>query len=271
MYIPEITSPTNPKIKDLVRLKDRKGERSDDCFVVEGLREITRACQSGFDMVELYQCLALMPQLPEMLASKEHILHAHISQEAFQKIAVREGSDGVIAVFKTRSVGLESLTAIVANKVPLIVAAEDVEKPGNLGAILRTADAAGVHAVVVLDKAVDPWNQHVIRASLGGVFFVPVIQTSSDAFYDWCVDHKVATVAAALSERSSSIFRQNLKDPVAILLGSEARGLSRFWFEKSTHLVQIPMLGVCDSLNVSVAAGVFIYEALRQRLATSPP
>lgn len=269
MYISEITSPTNPKIKDLVRLKDRKGERAESCFVVEGLREITRACHSGFDLVELYQCLTLLPELPKTLVMKSDIVLAHISQEAFQKVAVRDGSDGVIAVFKTRVFDLESLNSVIAGKVPLVVAAEDVEKPGNLGAILRTADAAGVHAVIVLDKAVDPWNQHVIRASLGGVFSVPVIHTSSEVFYDWCIRGNITMIAAALGDRSMSIFKQNLKQPLAILLGSEARGLSPFWFEKATHLAKIPMYGVCDSLNVSVAAAVFIYEALRQRLTES--
>ena len=265
MYIPEITSPTNPKIKDLVRLKDRKGERAEECFVVEGLREINRAFQSGFELLELYQCLVLIPDLPKTLVAKTYVALTYISQEAFQKVAVREGSDGLIAVFKARTIGLESLTTLVVGKVPLIVAAEDVEKPGNLGAILRTADAAGVHAVVVLDQAVDPWNQHVIRASLGGVFSVPVIHATSEEFFAWCQKNKVSTVAAALSQRSSTVFKQNLKEPTAILLGSEARGLSKFWFENATHLAQIPMFGVCDSLNVSVAAAVFIYEAVRQR------
>lgn len=268
MHVHVITSPTNQKIKDLVRLKERKGDKAEGFFAVEGLREVSRAIQCRFELAEFYQCVEILPTLPENLRIDEKATVNHISREAFQKIAVREGADGLVGVFKTRSFHLDSLADILKNKIPLLVAVEDVEKPGNLGAILRTADAAGVHAVIVLDHAVDSWNQHVIRASLGGVFSVPVISATSDEFYQWVVSQNVTTVAAALSDRAQPLYQQDLKRPVAILLGSEARGLSPYWFEKADFLAQIPMNGICDSLNVSVAAALFIYESVRQRTSS---
>lgn len=262
-----ITSPTNQKIKDLVRLKDRKGERAASEFVVEGLREIKRAQQCGFELIEIFSCAELLNEQMLDLDLSSVNAQNEISRDAFQKVAVREGSDGLIAIFKTKLSNLAFLSKYLDGKRPLLVAVEDVEKPGNLGAILRTADAAGVHAVIVLDHAVDPWNQHVIRASLGGVFSVPVIAVTSKEFYEWTKEHSIAVVGAALAARSKSIYAKEieLNNSVAIVLGSEARGLSPFWLDHSTHLAKIPMTGICDSLNVSVAAAIFIYEAVRQR------
>lgn len=267
MRVNVITSPTNQKIKDLVRLKDRKSDRADSEFVVEGLREIRRAQQSGFELVEIYLCPELLKEQMIDIDISHVEYQNEISREVFQKIAVRDGSDGIVAVFKTKLATLESLSKSLHDKIPLLVAVEDVEKPGNLGAILRTADAAGVHAVIVLDHAVDPWNQNVIRASLGGVFSIPVIVTTSNEFYEWTKANSISIVAAALESRSKSIYNQDLKmaEPVAIILGSEARGLSSFWLNHATHVAKIPMSGICDSLNVSVAAAIFIYEAVRQR------
>lgn len=263
-----ITSPTNQRIKDLVRLKDRKGEQAESAFLIEGMREIERALQCGFVLEQIYVCPKLSNKLPSAdftKVSESAGEETEISEEAYNKVATREGGDGLLAVCKTKIFNLSDLTQHVSQKTPLIVAVEELEKPGNLGAILRSADAAKVDAVVVLGHSVDVWNRHVIRSSLGGVFSVPVISLSNQDFFEWCKQHKVTTFAAALDERSKSLFDANLDGPSSIILGREATGLSEFWFQNASHLVMIPMQGICDSLNVSVAAGICMFEAVRQR------
>lgn len=260
-----ITSPTNPTIKELVRLKDRKGDRAARSFVVEGLREIERAIASGFSLEDLFYC-------PEELKTKGFAIVesardsrlAEVSKEAFSKVATRDGSDGLIGVFGIRSATFNDILKKTNGRSPFILAVENVEKPGNLGAILRTADGAGVHGVIVLGHTVDPWNSNVIRSSLGGVFSVPVLNCESSDFFNWCQDNKIRTVAAALTERSRSLYETNLKGAIAVVLGSEAHGLTEDSVARCGESVVIPMNGTCDSLNVSVAAGIFVYEALRQ-------
>jgi len=267
-------------VKDLVRLKDRRGNDANEHFLVEGKRETQRAIKSGFACKHLYFCQdfvtfstggdgsQILMHLGASPGSQQIGGMTSLSVEAFNKIATRESSDGILAVFKTRNYRLEDLSEPHPSQPYVVVALEELEKPGNLGAILRTADGAGVRAVVMLGSSVDVWNRHVIRASLGGVFSVPVVCCSSSDFYDWCASRKVHVVAAALDGRATSLFTSDLAKPLAIVLGREATGLSQYWLHKAQTLVQIPMLGLCDSLNVSVAAGVLMYESLRQQKAT---
>ena len=261
----EISSPTNQTIKDLVRLKDRKGPWAEGTFLVEGDREIRRAIQSKFELEQIFFCRDLILSNAAAIDRSSQAKEIFISREAFAKVATRDSSDGVLAVFRTRTWTTDSILPKAPNKPLLILAVEDIEKPGNLGAILRTADAAGVDAVVALGKAVDLWNPNVVRASLGGVFSVPTIFAENETFRQWCRKKNIRLVGAALHQKSKSLYKTSLINSVAIVLGSEAHGLSNYWLESSDDLAVVPMQGVCDSLNVSVAAALFAYEAVRQR------
>ncbi|MCX6124412.1 MAG: RNA methyltransferase [Proteobacteria bacterium] len=261
----EISSPTNQTIKDLVRLKDRKGTWAEGSFLVEGDREIRRAIQCKFELEQIFVCRDLIlnnaPPIGDFSQAKEFF----ISREAFAKVATRDSSDGVLAVFRTRTWTTDAILPKTSERPLLILAVEDIEKPGNLGAILRTADGAGIDAVVALGKTVDLWNPNVIRASLGGVFSVPTVFAENETFMHWCRKNNVRVVGAALHRESKSLYKTSLISAVAIVLGSEAHGLSNYWLKFSDDLAIVPMQGVCDSLNVSVAAALFAFEAVRQR------
>ena len=261
-----ISSPTNQTIKDLVRLKDRKGERAERSFVVEGRREIERAIKVGFTLEDLFYCPDILDNTARsVVGCAGEARLAEVSSDAFAKVATRDGADGLIAVFGSKTQSFGDIERKAGTNPLFIIAVEDIEKPGNLGAVLRTADGAGVHGVIALGKTLDTWNPNVIRSSLGGVFSVPVVNAESSEFFEWCGRHRVKTVAAALSDRAESLFKKDLRGPLAIVLGSEAHGLSKASLSRSDEVAIIPMSGLCDSLNISVAAGVFIYEAMRQR------
>jgi TrmH family RNA methyltransferase len=262
---PVITSPSNQRIKDLVRLKDRKGDQAETHFVVEGAREIDRALKSGFKLTEIFYCHDVANDKSlGIVHSTLDSLKQQITSTVFERIATRGSSDGLIAVFQTITYCMPPIESLKKSPNKIIIATEDVEKPGNLGAILRTADASGMPVVVALDKTVDIWNPNVIRASLGGIFSVPVVCMTSSDFFEWCQTHKYRTVASMLSSDSQSLFDTKLTGHAAVILGNEASGLSEFWQKKADEKVCIPMLGLCDSLNVSVAGALFMYEALRQ-------
>jgi TrmH family RNA methyltransferase len=261
-----ISSPTNQTIKELVRLKDRKGERAERSFVVEGRREIERAIKSGFVLEDLFYCPDVLDKRARDIVDRAGEARlAEVSAEAFAKVATREGADGLIAVFETRVRSFQDIERKAGQNHIFLVALEDIEKPGNLGAVLRTADGAGVHGVIALGQTVDIWNPNVIRSSLGGVFSVPVVNAKSSEFFDWCAQRQVRVVAAALTAHAESLFKKDLQGPLAIVLGSEADGLSQTSLSRADEVAIAPMSGLCDSLNISVAAGVFIYEAVRQR------
>ncbi len=261
-----ITSPSNQTIKDLVKLKNRKGDESDDSFLVEGVREGQRALSEGFKLKRLFLCgelldadgQAFLREVPKNVCTS-------VSRTVFAKVATRDGSGGILTVFDQKKFSAADILKRAGSEPIFAVVVENLEKPGNLGAILRTADGANVHGVIVLGASVDVWNPNVIRSSLGGVFSVPTVSLKHADFFEWCRHNKIKTVAAALSARSEPVFREDLTGSVAIMVGSEAHGLSDVVLGKSDRVCMIPMLGICDSLNVSVAAGVLMYETRRQR------
>ena len=257
----DISSLKNPRVKQLIALQTTRDRKKEGLFVVEGVREVSLAQQHGRQLVTIYTSPVYVADAtyPIDLSLCEHLT---LSQEVYAKVAYREGTGGILALIKAKKYGLNELAKA---KDPLYVVLENVEKPGNIGAILRTADAAGVDAVIVCDPSTDFDNPNVIRSSIGCVFTVPVAMTDRAELLIWLEARGVKSVAAALTAKKNH-FACDLCGPVAILLGSDAQGLSDFWLENATEQVIIPMRGSIDSMNVSNAAAILIYEALRQRL-----
>jgi TrmH family RNA methyltransferase len=262
----DITSLHNPRVKHLVRMRDDKRQRQKDgLMLVEGFDEIQLALAAGHKP----QTLLTAPEL----ASKqiafpsaetrwgEPVETLTVSRAVFEKVSYRENSDGWMAVFPIPYTSLDDLTS---SKTPLVIVAESIEKPGNLGAILRTADAAHADAVLVCDPRVDVWNPNVVRASRGAVFSVPVVECDDASALEWLKGRKIR-VAAATPSADVSYTDVDLRQPIAIAVGTEDKGLSDFWMQNADMKVKIPMFGKVNSLNVSVSTALIVYEALRQR------
>jgi TrmH family RNA methyltransferase len=265
-----ITSTTNPRLKAAARLRGRRERDRAGLTLVDGVRETLRALQGGVVLREVF----IVPELlvePEAKAllerlGEESVPMLELGRDAFEKLAYGDRLDGVVAVAETP---LRTLADLVLPPEPLIGVIEGVEKPGNLGAVLRTADGAGVNAVIVAESATDLFNPNIIRASVGTVFAVPVCVASSGDVLAWLQERGIAIIAARV-DGSVDYTAADYRGAVAIALGSEARGLSDAWFAPARAAVQVPMLGVADSLNVSATAAVLFYEALRQRRAAEP-
>ncbi|WOK04867.1 RNA methyltransferase [Imperialibacter roseus] len=258
----EISSPQNQRIKNLIALQKPRERKEQQAFVIEGVREISLAQQSGYELQEIYLNPNLYQADLHYPISFEHSTTYHLSNAVFSKVAYRESTGGVIAIAATRSLTLAQLPK-VAN--PLYLVLENVEKPGNIGAMLRTADAAGLSGVIVCDPNTDFFNPNVVRSSVGCLFTVPVASASNQDAKDWFASHGITTYAAALTDKAMPYHTFDYKTPSALLLGTEATGLSDFWLREANQQVIIPMKGKIDSMNVSNAAAILIYEALRQR------
>ena len=248
-----ITSPQNPKIKDLLLLETKSRERkARGLFVVEGRREYRRAVAAG------YQTETLFVREGEPEAGRADFV---VSRSVYEKIAWREGTEGIVAVMQVREQRLEDLSL---SSAPLILVLESVEKPGNLGAVLRTADAAGVDAVLVCDPLTDLYNPNLIRASLGAFFSVPVVACTSQESFAWLTARGIAILTAQLQD-SELYYETDMVRPTALVFGTEDKGLTPFWRERADAHIRIPMAGTMDSLNVSVSAAILAFEAVRQR------
>lgn len=259
----KITSAQNPKIKQLVRLKDRKERDETGLFLIEGYREIKRAADGNVHFHSLYIC-------PEFfLGSNEEALINQIEcdvcelpKHLFEKISYRDRPDGLVAVAHQMQLGLKDLIGV--HKSALFVVAESIEKPGNLGTILRSADAVGAAGVLVCDRCTDIYNPNVVRASVGTLFTIPVIEAKGPDAYTWLKNHNIQIVAATPSAQLE-YTEANLSGPVAIVVGTEQLGLTDLWMKAADIQVKIPMKGIADSLNVATATTLLLYEALRQR------
>lgn len=264
---PTITSPSNPRIRAAVRLRDRRERDRTGTTLVDGAREVRRALDAGIEVVEAFIApgLAERPEGPGILdrLAAAGIACIDVTDGALGRLAFGDRSEGVVAVIRTPPLGLDRLAL---PPKPLVVVAEGIEKPGNLGAILRSADGAGASALVVADPRTDPFNPNAIRASLGTIFSLPIGQASSVETLAWLTGHGIRALAATV-EGTSAYTDLDLTGPLAIVLGSEAGGLSPVWDDERVTQVRIPMHGIADSLNVSVAAAVLLYEARRQRSA----
>jgi TrmH family RNA methyltransferase len=254
----DITSLQNPRVKYLVKLRDDKRQRQKDgLFLVEGYDEISLALAAGHTP----QALLSAPELVSRSLTAAAAETLTVSRAVFEKISYRENPDGWLAVFPIPKTSLNDLPL---SEIPLVIVAESIEKPGNLGAILRTADAAHVDAVLVCDPRVDVWNPNVVRASRGAVFSVPVVECDNASAWEWLKRGKMRMLAATPS--ADAVYSDvDLREPVAIVVGTEDEGLSDFWMRNADVKARIPMTGKVNSLNVSVSTALIVYEALRQR------
>lgn len=253
-----ISSLQNPKVKNLVKLIEKSSERkAQNLIVIEGLRELGLAISAGMEIYQLYFCPSIGANENELSAQQ----YFEVSKEVFAKVAYRENSDGYIALLKPRYYTLENLPL---RKIPFIIILESVEKPGNLGAITRTADAANIDAVIICDPRTDIYNPNAIRSSVGCIFTVPIVVSTNEEVKTWLDKKEINHYAAALT--ATKIYTDvNFKESSAIIMGTEATGLSEFWLNNSTSQIKIPMEGKIDSLNVSISTAVLTFEAKRQR------
>ena len=260
-----ITSIANPRLKAAVRLRGRRERDRLGLTLIDGVRETMRALQGGAALREVFveQDQLVEPEAKALLERlrEESVPVLELGREAFEKLAYGDRLDGVVAVAEAP---LRRLADLELPPDPLIAVIEGVEKPGNLGAVLRTADGAGLDAVIVAESATDLFNPNIIRASLGTVFALPVCVASTGEVLTWLSERGIAIIAARVGG-SVNYSDADYRGAVAIALGSEARGLSDAWGELARASVHVPMLGVADSLNVSATAAVLFYEALRQR------
>jgi TrmH family RNA methyltransferase len=306
----KISSLQNPRVKQLVKLRDRRPRDEAGVFLVEGYREIRRALEKKVALQELYFSPEwfLGENEPALLAQAEAAGATlfELTKEAFAKVAYRERPDGLLAVapqwkttlanldaffvgggFVARGAGgrgLSPTSADVGHKAqltretplsnkasssdPFLLVVEAIEKPGNLGTILRSADAAGCDAVIVCDPVTDIFNPNVVRASTGVVFSVPLVVEESARVAEWLRGKKIRTVAT--TPAATTLYTAaDLRGPLAVIMGSEQYGLSEFWLKNADLPVRIPMAGQADSLNVAMATIITLFEAVRQRAGRS--
>lgn len=254
----DITSTQNPRVKHIVKLREDKRQRQrDGLMLVEGFDELTLALRCGL----IPQTLLTAPELASRALTFSHPETLTVSRAVFEKISHRENPDGWLGIFPTPKPSLGGLTL---SETPLVIVAESIEKPGNLGAILRTADAAGVDAVLVCDPRVDAWSPNVIRASRGAVFAVPVVEVDSASALEWLRSGKMRILAATPS--AEMLYTDvHMDEPLAIAVGTEDEGLTDLWMQNADLRVRIPMAGQVNSLNVSIATALITYEFVRQR------
>lgn len=259
-----ITSPQNPRIKKLLELQEKsRSRRNDNMFVIEGPREIRLAIAGGYRIESLYFC----PQLITTREARQTIDEAgnaeqiELSLPVFEKLAYRKTTGGLLAVALMKPHGLQDLK--LSNN-PLVLVCEGVEKPGNLGALLRTADAARLDALIVCDPKADFYNPNVIRSSVGCVFTQPVAMATSAGAIAWLRQKGIRIYVTALTA-SVRYDKVDLKKAAALVMGTEATGITEEWLQASDQNIIIPMRGVIDSMNVSAAAAVVVFEAARQR------
>jgi len=273
----QVTSAQNPKIRNLLLLQEKsRARREQGLFVVEGRRELQHCLEAGFTVRTVFVCPEVAGErwpvgaghdaniIPGQVANVIPGLTGNlieIPEALYRKVAYREGTEGVIAEVEVKERRLEDLEL---PENPLVVVLEAVEKPGNLGAVLRSADAARADAVIVCDPLTDLWNPNLIRASLGGIFTVPTVAATSEETIAWLKAHGIRILTAQLQD-SSWYYDVDMTVGTALVMGTESTGLTDIWRRAADAHIRIPMLGRLDSLNVSVSAAILLFEAVRQR------
>ena len=272
-----ITSVQNARIKHVVALQQKSSlRREEGLFVVEGQREIEHCIEGGYEVVEVFTVDSLSSCVPAVASGKAERTddytggkkHVVVSPQVYEKMAYRGSTEGIIAVVKSKDHSLSSLLtphfSLLEKDNPLVIVLESVEKPGNLGAILRSADAAIVDAVIVCDPLTDLYNPNLIRASIGAVFTVPTAVCTSQECIAFLIERDIKILTAQLQD-SYEYYDYDMRQATAIVMGTESTGLTQQWREAADAHIRIPMLGRLDSLNVSVSAAILMFEAVRQR------
>jgi TrmH family RNA methyltransferase len=257
----QITSVQNPFIKSLVLLQEKaKNRKQTGSFIIEGKREIEIAIKGGYEVetVLFYPAICSETEAKKIAENADQI---EINKDVFQKLAYRDTTEGVLAVAKTKSLQLADL---VLSDNPLILVAEAPEKPGNIGALLRTADAANLDAVIIANPKSDLYNPNIVRSSVGCLFTNQIATATTNEIIAFLKERKINFYCATL-QNSTSYHTQDYTTPTALVVGTEATGLTQEWREAATQNIIIPMQGEIDSMNVSVAAAILIFEAKRQR------
>lgn len=262
-----IESRQNERIKNLVKLRERKHRDRQERFLVEGLRELRHALKAGYEIECLYFCPELFPSeahetfIQSIRREQQVEALVRVSESAFVKGAYREGPDGIIAVGKQQSHSIHDLNAGAS---PLLLVLEGIEKPGNLGAILRSADGAGSDAIILVDCVLDIYNPNAIRSSQGLIFALPIICMERGALSSWLGEKQIRVISTT-PDTEQAHWDLDYRGGSALFFGSESHGLSDYWLECADDKIRIPMAGSADSLNVAAAAAVCLYEAIRQR------
>ncbi len=260
----QITSIQNQEIKNLQKLQIKSHYRkSQGLFVAEGVNEIRLATLGNYEVEKIFFIKNQFDwdKIPDLKEKAKEIIE--ISEEIYQKTAYRETTGGVLALLRAKKHNLDDL--IFHNKPPLLLIAESPEKPGNIGALVRTADAAGIDAVIVTNFTTDVYNPNVIRSSVGSIFTTQVAMSDNETTLSYLRTNGFQILAAALTEKAENYLKQDFTKPTAIVVGTESTGLTDFWLNGVDKNIIIPMYGKIDSMNVSVSAGIIIFEAVRQR------
>lgn len=258
-----ISSTQNPYIKNILKLQEKSRERKKQgLFIIEGKREISLAIKGKYKFEAILYNKDLITENEISHLFDENIKRVEISKEVYQKIAYRDSTEGIVAVAKTKTFSIEDIH--FKNNKPLILIAEAPEKPGNIGAMLRTADAANIDAVFIAEPKTDLYNSNIIRSSIGCVFTNQIATGTSKEIISYLKKNKIKIYSTTL-QNSNEYHREVYKDATAIVVGAEAKGLTEIWRENSTRNINIPMLGQIDSMNVSVAAAIVIFEVKRQQ------
>ena len=262
MQMKQITSSQNPFIKSLIQLQEKaKARKQSGTFLIEGMREIEIAIKGKYEI----ETILFVPEITNNFQiskfSNFQIDLIEISKEVYQKLAYRDTTEGILAVAKTKSLQLSDLNL---PENPLILVMEAIEKPGNIGAVLRTCDAAKVDAVIIANPKTDLYNPNIVRSSVGCLFTNQIATATTEEVIAFLIKNNINFYSATL-QNSTSYHTPDYTTPTALVVGTEATGLSELWREKATQNIIIPMQGEIDSMNVSVAAAILIFEAKRQR------
>ena len=261
----EITSTNNAKVRYLLQLKRKSSARKEfKEFVIEGKREIISALKNGYEIKSLFFCPSLISEKEILDLSNQYDIQTvffRLARQVYQKVAYRDSTEGIIALAKMKAQGINELKL---QENPIVLVAEGIEKPGNIGAMLRSVDGSGADALILVNPVVDIYNPNVIRASIGMVFSTQIAVTGLKGLQNWLSEQGISLYAATL-QNSSLYYKQNFKKPVALAVGAEDKGLSNEMRDLAAGQVYIPMNGQADSLNVSVSAAILLYEAVRQR------
>jgi len=258
---PPITSHQNPKIKNVLALEKARERNQQNVFILEGIKELSLAVEGNYVINTVFFCPQIISAETILKVVKEENLLIPVQQNVFEKIAYRDSTGGIIAIVQQKKHTLEN---IQLRKNPLVLILEAVEKPGNLGAVLRTADAANIDAVVICDPQTDFYNPNVIRSSVGCIFTTQIASSPSSETIAWLNKNKIQIFATSL-ESSTPYHKIDFTNSCAIIMGTESTGLSDAWIQIANSTVIIPMRGKIDSMNVSNAAAVLVFEACRQR------